>query len=164
MLSDTPEDESVTVMVKLSVTVSPASSAVVSASELSSVYVHDAPDIAMLPYVPADVPAAYERDESASSSTPATVPVDVVVWASSVTAPVWSAPALVASSAPVTVTVTVMVSVPPLPSVTVIVKASVAVSPASSAVVSASELSRVYVQDPPDMARLPYVPVALPTE
>ena len=61
--------------------------------------------------------------------------------------------------------VTVIVSDSPVvASVTVMVKASVTESPASSAVVSASELSNVYVQDAPDMARLPYVPDELPTE
>ena len=42
---------------------------------------------------------------------PATVPVAVLVEASSVTEPVWSAPADVASLAPVMVMVTVIVSV-----------------------------------------------------
>ena len=49
IVSESPEVASVTVMVNASVTVSPASSAVVSASELSRVYVQEAPDIAMLP-------------------------------------------------------------------------------------------------------------------
>ena len=61
-----------------------------------------------------------------------------------------------ASLAPVTVIVTVIVSErPEVASVTVMVNASVTVSPASSAVVSASELSRVYVQEAPDIAMLP---------
>ena len=47
-------------------------------------------------------------------------------------------------------------------SVTVIVKASVTESPASRAVVSASELSNVYVQPAPLIAREPYVPEAVP--
>ena len=52
------EEDSVTVIVNASVTESPASSAVVSASALSNVYVHAAPLIARLPYVPAAVPIA----------------------------------------------------------------------------------------------------------
>ena len=48
------------------------------------------------------------------------------------------------------------------PSDTVIVKASVTESPASRAVVSASLLSRVYVQVAPLSAIEPYVPVASP--
>ena len=79
---------------------------------------------------------------SASASVGDTDPVAVEVDASSVTAPVWSAPASGASLAPITVIVTVIVSDSPVvASVTVMVKASVTVSPASSAVVSASELS-----------------------
>ena len=52
------EEESVTVIVKASVTESPASSAVVSASVLSNVYVH-APVVvptAIEPYVPVAAP------------------------------------------------------------------------------------------------------------
>ena len=72
------------------------------------------------------------------------MPVAVVAVASSVTAPVWSAPALTSSSAPETVMVTVIVSVSVEElSVTVMVKTSVGASPASSAVVSASALSSV---------------------
>ena len=59
------------------------------------------------------------------------------------------------------VIVTVIVS-DAVPSETVIVKESVAVSPASSAVVSASELSRVYVHEAPLRAIAPYVPVVAP--
>ena len=85
------------------------------------------------------------------------------VEASSVTAPVPSLPASTASSAPVIVTVTVIVSVAlESVSVTVIVKASVTESPASRAVVSASVLSNVYVQSAPLIAREPYVPAAVP--
>ena len=83
------ESLSVTVRVNASVTESPASRAVVSASELSNVYVH-APvpaTTAIEPYVPVASPV-YDRDESASASLPDTVPVAVDVDASSVTAPV----------------------------------------------------------------------------
>ena len=88
IVSDSPVVASVTVMVNASVTVSPASSAVVSASELSRVYVQVAPDIARLPYVPDELPTEYETDASPSGSTVATVSVTVEVDASSVTEPV----------------------------------------------------------------------------
>ena len=99
----------------------------------------------------------YVKEELASSSEPDTVPVAVVVDASSVTPPVWSDPALGASLAPLTVIVTVMVSlrVPVPSSVTVIVNASVGASPASRAVVSASLLFRVYVHVAPLMVNVP---------
>ena len=103
---------------------------------------------------------------AASSASVAVIePVAVDVEASSVTAPVPSLPALGASFAPVMVIVTVIVSVSlEAESVTVIVKASVTESPASSAVVSASLLSNVYVHAPEldTTAIEPYVPVASP--
>ena len=74
-------------------------------------------------------------------------------------------PALTASSAPVTVIVTSIVSVSPdAESVTVIVNVSVTESSASRAVVSASVLSNVYVHAPVALSIEiePYVPVALP--
>ena len=151
-----------TVIVNASVTESPESRAVVSASALFSVYVH-APlfATAIEPYVPVASPL-YARDESASASVALIVPVAVVEVASSVTAPVWSAPAETASSAPVTVIVTVMVS-EAVPSETVIVNTSVTVSSASRAVVSASALFSVYVQAPALVTAIaPYVPVASP--
>ena len=85
------------------------------------------------------------KDESSPSTSLAeTLPVAVVVDASSVTEPVPSLPASTLSSAPETVMVTVMVSVElEEVSVTVIVNASVTESPASSASVSASLLDRV---------------------
>ena len=57
IVSVAPESESVTVSVKVSVTESPASRAVVSASVLSNVYVH-APVLSMAiePYVPVASP------------------------------------------------------------------------------------------------------------
>ena len=76
-----------TVIVNASVTESPASRAVVSASELSNVYVQVAPLSAIEPYVPVAAPL-YDRDASESASLPEIVPVAVVVDASSVTAPV----------------------------------------------------------------------------
>ena len=83
-------------------------------------------------------------ESSPSTSLAETVPVAVVVEASSVTAPVWSAPALTSSSAPVMVIVTVIVSVVlEEVSVTVMVNASVTESPASRAFVSESALSNV---------------------
>ena len=162
IVSVSEESESVTVIVNASVTESPESRAVVSASALFSVYVH-APlfATAIEPYVPVASPL-YARDESASASVALIVPVAVVEVASSVTAPVWSAPAETASSAPVTVIVTVMVS-EAVPSETVIVNTSVTVSSASRAVVSASALFSVYVQAPALVTAIaPYVPVASP--
>ena len=103
---------------------------------------------------------------AASSASVALIePVAVDVEASSVTAPVPSDPALGASLAPVIVIVTAIVSVSPdALSVTVIVNVSVTESPASRAVVSASELDSVYVHAPePDTTAIaPYVPVASP--
>ena len=65
----------------------------------------------MDPYVPEPLLLAeYWRDAEASASVAATVPVAVDVLASSVTAPVWSAPALGASLAPVIVMTMSMVS------------------------------------------------------
>ena len=78
------------------------------------------------------------------------------------TAPTWLAPALTASSAPVTVIVIVIVSlrVPVPSSATVITYCSVTESPESKAVVSESELSNVYVHAPVAelIAKEPYVP------
>ena len=65
-----------------------------------------------------------------------------------------------ASFAPVTVTVTVMVS-EAVPSDTVTVNASVTEAPAARASVSASLLSSVYVHVAPENAIDPYVPLPL---
>ena len=80
-----------------------------------------------------------------SSSVAEMDPVAVFADASSVTAPAPLLPASGASLAPLTVIVTVIVSlsVPSPSSVTVIVKTSVGASPASRAVVSASALFSV---------------------
>ena len=92
------------------------------------------------------------NDESSPSTSDAeTLPVAVVVDASSVTAPVPSLPASTLSSAPVIVTVTTCV----VESLAEKVYVSVTESPASSASVAVAVLSRVYVQVPLAITKLP---------
>ena len=85
-----PEPSSLTVIVYCSVTESPESKAVVSESELSNVYVHApvAELIAKEPYVPDVELVLYDNTSPVSGSVPETVPVAVVLEASSVTEPV----------------------------------------------------------------------------